>query len=280
MADPAKEATMPRPEDLEGKKFYPAGDLPPEPEDEEVIEDEGHADDPGDNSQAGQADDKAGEEGTPNWEERYKQLEKKLGEQGNELGTMRQQNQELQQALQQMQQTQTPEGQEQAQDLQTRLQDIRKQLDDGDLSPDEAMFATANVVAQMSRMEAEQIAEQRLQKFQQNSQAEQILNQFHRDNPDFEELRQTGTLEEVKKQLPGLHDDFSAYYAYKAQVAADEGYKRGKEEMEKLASGDAAAGKVLSKPGQTIRQKNQKPLTSPKDIQNSMLERLRAARGG
>ena len=49
--------------------------------------------------------------------------------------------------------------------------------------------------------------------------------------------------------------------------------------MEKLASGDAAAGKVLSKPGQTIRQKNQKPPpTSPKDIQNSMLERLKAAR--
>lgn len=270
---------MPRPEDLEDRKHYPAGDLPPEPE-EENPEGEGHAGGPEDNSQADAADAKAGEEGAPNWEERYRQLEKKLGEQGDELGLMRQQNQELQTALQQMQQSQTPEGQEESKGLQDQLQSIRQKMDDGDLSPDEAMFETANIVAQMSKMEAEQITEQRLQKYQQDTQAEQVLNQFHRDNPDFEELRQTGTLEEVKKQLPGLHDDFSAYYAYKAQTAADEAYKRGKEEMEKLASGDAAAGKVLSKPGQTIRQKNQKPLTSPKDVQQSMMDRLKAARAG
>jgi len=270
---------MPRPEDLDDRKFYPAGDLPPE--DDPEAGDPGHAAEPDDNSQAAEpADAKAGKEGAPNWEERYRHLEQKLGEQSDEVGTLRQQNQELQDALKQMQPKQTEEGQQESQGLQDQLQSIRKQLDEGDLSPDEAMFQTANVVAQMSRMEAEQIAEQRLQKYQQDTQAEQVLNQFHKEHPDFEELRQTGTLEEVKKQLPGLHDDFSAYYAYKAQTAADEAYQRGKKEMEQLASGDAAAGKVLSKPGQTIRQKNQQPLTSPKDVQNSMMERLKAARGG
>lgn len=272
---------MPKIDEMEDRKMYPAGDLPPEGDEEEIIEDKGNTDDPASDGKEPIAEpagkEKGGDEGA-NWEERYKQLEKKLGEQGNELGVMRQQNQELQSTLQQMQKQ--PESQEEAQGLETQLKNIRTKMDVGDLSPDEAMFETAQIVSQMSRMEAEQIADQRLQKFQQDSQAEQILNTFHKDNPDFEELRQTGTLEEVKKQLPGLHDDFSAYYAYKAQTAADEAYERGKAEMEKLASGDAAAGKVLSKPGNTIRQKNQQPLTSPKDIKQSMLDRLKAARGG
>jgi hypothetical protein len=275
---------MPKYEELEDRKIYPSGDLPPD-DDDAVIDDEGHAgtdtggDDPGDAEDAGDAGESG--QGGPkpsDWEERYKQLERKLGEQGNELGLMRQQNQELQGALQQMQAQ--PENKQEAKDLQAQLQGIRAKMDEGDISPDDALIETAQIVARMSRMEAEQIADQRLNKFRQDSEAERILGQFHKDNPDFEQLRQTGTLEEVKKQLPGLHDDFSAYYAFKAQKAADEGYQRGKSEMEKLASGDAAAGKVLSKPGNTIRQKNQPPLSSPKDIKQSMLDRLRTARGG
>ena len=271
---------MPRPEEMEDRKIYPAGDLPPEP-DEEVYDDPegdaGHAD-AGAEADAGQAGEQAGE-GDQDWQERYKQLEQKLGQQGSELGTLRQQNQELQQALQQMQQQpQSEEGQQQANDLQTQLQGIRKQLDDGDLSPEEAMFQTAQVTSEMARMEADQIADQKLRKFQQDAEADKVLSRFHEQHPDFEELRQTGTLEEVKKQLPGLHDDFSAYYAHKAETSANEAYERGKKEMEKLAQGDAAAGKVLSKPGQTIRQKNQQPLTSDKDVKQSMMDRLKAVR--
>lgn len=270
---------MPRIEEMEDRKIHPAGELPPEP-DEEVYDDpeggEGHAG--GEEGEPAAAGEEGAGDDTPNWEERYKQLEKKLGEQGNELGTMRQQNQELQQALQQMQQSQTPEGQEQSRDLQSQLQDIRKQMDEGELSPDEAMFQTAQITSEMARMEAEQIADAKLQKFQQDAEADKVLSQFHRQYPDFEESRQTGTLEEVKKQLPGLHDDFSAYFEHKARTAADEAYERGKKEMEKLAQGDAAAGKVLSKPGNTIRQKNQQPLTSDKDVKQSMMDRLKAVR--
>ena len=265
---------MPRFDEMEDRDIYPAGDLPPAEDVDDV--DAGYAEEPEPSVQE-PADEPAKAQ---DWEMRYKQLEKKLGEQGNELGTMRQQNQELQNALQQMQQSQTPAAQEQAQDLQSQLQGIRAKLDEGDLSPDEALFETAQIVAQMSRMEAEQIADQRLQKFQQDSEADRVLSRFHEQYPDFEELRQNGVLGEVKKQLPGLHDDFSAYFEYKAKTSADEAYERGKKEMEKLAQGDAAAGKVLSKPGNTIRQKNQQPLSSPRDVKSSMADALKRARGG
>lgn len=280
---------MPRIEELEDRKIYPSGDLPPEEEVEEEG-DPGYAAPEGDPAPAEEplagdpaAEDPAGED--PSWEERYRNLEKKLGEQGNELGAMRQQNQELQESLTKMQQAQSPEGQEQAQDLQTQLQGIRQKMDNGDLSPDEAMFETANIVAQMSKMEAEQVADQRLQKFQQDAEADKEVSRFHEKHPDFGEVRQSGVLDQYKAEFPGLYDDLAAYQEHRiaqaeqaAKEAHDKGYEKGKAEMEKLSQGDAAAGKVLSKPGGTIRQKTQQPLTKPGDVRQSMLQRLQSVR--
>lgn len=269
--------------------IYPAGDQPPEPEEDKNKSGQGHADE---NKQGKGQDDKGqkqegsqgdqGDQGNQgdDWETRYKNLEKKLGEQGNEMGQLKKQNQELVQQLEQMQagDQDKQKGEQQAPDYEGKMNDIYKQLDNGDISVEEALRQSNSLTAEMAKQNADQLATEKVQKALEEKDQEAKVQEFFKQHPDFEQLREAGTLEEVKNQMPGFHDDFSAYFAYKAQQAEQQGYEKGKSEMQQLAEGEAGTEKVLQKPGSAIRNQNPEPLTDEGDIKKSMYQRLQEAR--
>lgn len=176
----------------------------------------------------------------------YQELEKKMGEQGNELGTQKQMNSMLMEQMQARQaQDQTPATEDEKDDFDYEAQkaELRAKVDEGDLSIEEytdavsalsAEYATRNALSQYEQMTAKQ-------------QQEQAQDQFLTDHPDFLELQSSGQLEAVKQTLPGMHDDFSAYFALQAEQAR--AAAQAKEETDDIAAGDERTGKVLNKPG-------------------------------
>lgn len=270
--------------------IYPAGDQPPEPESQgnnkSGQQQQGHADDKNksgqqQNQQGAQGDqgDK-GDQSGDDWETRYKNLEKKLGEQGNEMGQLKKQNQELVQQLEQMKSgdQDKAKGEQQAPGYEDKMNQIYKQLDDGDISVEEALRQSNALTKQMTEANVEKAASQKVQEALEQKDQEAMVNKFFEDHPDFQQLKESGVLDQEKQSMPGFHDDFSAYFAHKARTAADEAYKKGKEEMQGLAEGDANTEKVLQKPGSTMRNQNPEPLTDEGDIKQSMLQRLQEAR--
>ena len=106
-------------------------------------------------------------------------------------------------------------------------------------------------------------------------QREAAQQQFLDEHPDFIELMNSGKLDPVKKSLPGIHDDFSAYFAYQAQqaTAAAEEQKR----IDKIAQGAERTDKVLQKPGakaKDIGRPNKKMTAS--ELKAHTLQRLDA----
>lgn len=275
--------------DLNGD-VYPAGDQPPEGQDDnksgQQQQQQGHADDKNKSgqqqSQQGAQGDQGdkGDQSGDDWETRYKNLEKKLGEQGNEMGQLKKQNQELVQQLEQMKSgdQEKGKGEQQAPGYEDKMNQIYKQLDDGDISVEEALRQSNALTAEMTRANADEVASQKVQEALAQKDQEAMVNKFFEDHPDFQQLKESGALDQEKQQMPGFHDDFSAYFALKARTAAEEAYERGKKEMQGLEEGDANAGKVLQKPGSTMRNQNPEPLTDEGDIKQSMLQRLQEAR--
>lgn len=200
-------------------------------------------------------------------------LEKKLGEQGRELGDLRKTVRESQQQSSQRQ----SERQEAQMSPQDALNDVYRQVDSGEISWEEGLKKSNTLAAQMA-------AEQAMSKVQEelgyrDAQAE--ANKFLAQYPDFEQVQESGELEQIKGKQPGISDDVTAYFAWKAQKSADEGYNRALEEFDKLAKGaEEQAESVLKKPGAAIRQTNEKPLKKSSDIKSSMMDRLKEVRGG
>lgn len=260
---------MPRQTDNEN--VYPAGDMPPEVEDDvKNSSDSGHAD--ADKTNKG---DDSGSPGA-DYETRYKNLEKKLGEQGNEMGQLKQQNKQLVEQLEQMKSEDQgkPKGDQQAPGYEAKMNEITKQLEAGDISVEEA-FRQSNT---LTRQASEQVASARVKEALAEKEQEEQVQRFFKDHPDFQQLKESGELEGVKEQMPGFHDDFSAYFAYKAQQAEKTGYEKGRQEMEALAQGDANTDQVLRNPGSAIRNQNPETLTDEGDIKDSMMQRLKEAR--
>lgn len=205
----------------------------------------------------------------------YAELERKLGEQGQEVGTLKQMNQMMLQQLQQTSgQAKTAPTQQEAEaevvDYDAQLQALSQAVESGDLSIGEAILKS-NAIA---KEQATRNALQEYEKLNQKRSVEQTKQQFLKQNPDFIELQQGGVLEQVKQELPGLHDDFSAYYAYKAQNAQKA--VQAKQETQRIAKGDARTEKVLQKPGtpQTKNLGKPKGRLSDFDIKQSMLKKM------
>jgi hypothetical protein len=217
----------------EDTKVMPAGAMPPEPEVEEEVEEQpepilGKFKNPDELATA------------------YTELEKKLGEQGSELGNLKQMNSMMLKQMETRQaQDQTPatEAEKDSFDYDSGMAEIAKGVQEGDLSIEEALAQTANLTAEKATRNALSQYEQMTAKQQQEAAQQKFLE----EHPDFVELQQTGKLDQVKKTLPGMHDDFSAYFAFQAdQALAD---AQAKQELEKIAQGDERTDKVLSKPG-------------------------------
>jgi len=176
----------------------------------------------------------------------YQALEKKIGEQGNELGSTKQMNAmmlEQFKALQAQNQTPAKEVEKDAFNFDAQMEELRAGVESGDISFEKALVLSANLASERATRDA-------MAKFDELSASKQraaAKEKFLTDNPDFIDLQKTGKLDAVKKQLPGMHDDFSAYYAYKAEEAASAA--RNLQETKRIAAGDENTAKVLNKPG-------------------------------
>jgi len=250
--------------DKDDKGLNPAGaPIPPE-KDTEVIEDAPKTV-------------KVGNKEYPSWDavgEAYVDLEGKLGEQGTELGDLRSANKVLTEQMESAQQAaeeKAKAGEPPTTDYESKLAAIYTQLNNGDMSVEDAMQQSNALTAEATASRAVEQATQKFETTLQERDAESIQKDFLKNNPDFAELRDSGKLESIKQEAGGMHDDFSAYYAYKA---AQE-YERGKAEALKLAQGDEDTQTVLTKPGDTIKEKN-KPKTplSESETEASMLKAM------
>ncbi len=216
----------------------------------------------------------------------YKELEKKLGAQGNELGLLRQQNQQLLELLAQQKQGGAEGGgqqgsQEATPPLEERLSEIARKVEDGEMDMAEAMAEQAKLIREATLTEAAQIIEQR----EAERKAEEAIAEFQRQNPDFLELKQSGVLEEIKQQSPIEHDDFSAYWHYKAlqaqklaEEAAKEGFKEGIDQKAKVVEGMKPAGTVLKGPGTEMKNPPPNRKYTDEERRQAMLETLKNIR--
>ncbi len=220
----------------------------------------------------------------------YVGLEEKVGSQGRELGTVKKQNELLMQQLESIQKSQTKETQpEPDEDLDAQIAAIARQVEEGELSIAESLVKTAVLSSKKATSEAVR----GVKEMQQRETIQKSQQAFRDENAEFFELQKSGALDAYKAKYPGLHDDFSAYYAYKAdsmanatqaavEAAKAEAFEAGKKTMAKVAAGDERTTKVLQKPGGTQSKigRPTKGAYTQKDLRNSGLEALRKARGG
>ncbi len=204
----------------------------------------------------------------------YQELEKKMGEQGSELGSLKQMNSMLMNQFDKRQaQDQTPatEAEKDDFDYNARMGELVKGVEAGDIPFEQALFQASNLAAETATRNA-------LSKYQEltaKQQRDAAQQQFLDDHPDFIELMNSGKLDPVKKSLPGIHDDFSAYFAYQAQqaTAAAEAQK----EMDRIAQGAERTDKVLQKPGAKAKDIGKpKGKLSPAELKAHTLARLKA----
>jgi len=207
----------------------------------------------------------------------YGELEGKLGEQGSELGTLRAANKTLTEGIEAERQAKEAAKEEGATDYESQLKEIYTQVNAGDITVEDAMQQSNALTAEAAASRAVEVATERFETTLQDRDAKAIQDQFLKDNPDFEEIRNSGKLEPFKKASGGMHDDFSAYFAFKATTA----HEAGKKEAAKLAAGDEKTKTVLTKPGESIQQTN-KPKTplSETETEESMLAALKQPPGG
>jgi len=275
------------PKQFDDTNAYPANDQPPKAAEDDKNKsgqgDQGHADDKGGQGNQGNQGGDQGDQGNKSGDDyktRYENLEKKLGEQGKEMGDLKKQNQELMQQLQQMQSGDQNKatGSENAPDYEAKINEIYQQLDNGDISVEDALRQSNSLTAEMAQKNADELASKKVQEALEEKDQETQMQKFFEQHPDFKQLQESGELDKVKQEMPGFHDDFSAYFAHKARTAEQEAYERGKKEMEELSQGDAGTDKVLQGQGSTIHNQNPEPLHDEGEIKQSMMKRLQEHR--
>ena len=219
-------------------------------------------------------------------EKSYTELSKKIGDQGNRLGQAEEERSLLLKQLDSMQaQTQAaPVETEKVVAFEQQLEVISQQIEDGEISIGEGTRQAAKISALMAQDETLK----GIKAEQSQAAIDTSRKAFAEANPDFFELQASGELELIKAQLPGFHDDVSAYYAAKTaaavaglETARAEGVELGKAEMAKIAGGDSNTQKVLQSGGKSAEQIGRKagPM-SPNEIRESGLAALQNARGG
>jgi len=142
-------------------------------------------------------------------------------------------------------------------DYQSELDKVYEDLEDGDISIEEAMQKSNALTANMAAEKATKQATEQFETTLREREAQGLQQQFLDDHPDFKELKDSGKLEPIKKESGGLHDDFSAYFAYKAEHPG--------------TAEEASPGTETEQTGKT-----QTPL-SDDDIENSMLKAMKGA---
>lgn len=282
-----KEKKMPRV--IDDENAYPSGDQPPESEE---TEDTGYAEGSEETGKetAAKDTDKSKDTGKDkgkekdkgdDWETRYKNLEKKLGEQGKQVGDLKKQNKELETQLKSVQESDKgrAEKDKEAPGFADQIETLKTDLEQGNIDLEEYTTKTTRLVADMVKTEADQRSKSAVQEALNQRDQDAVVQKFMKDNPDFQELKESGALQEIQSEYPGLHDDFSAYFEHQRRQAEQTGYDRGRQEMEELSKGDEGTDKVLKKPGSAIRNQNPQKVSGEADIKNSMAQTLEKIRG-
>lgn len=107
-------------------------------------------------------------------------------------------------------------------DSQSELSKVYKELEDGDITVEEAMKRSNTLTAGLASERGAQEATEKMGEIFQKREALEIQDKFLKDHPDFTELRDSGKLEPIKEGSGGMHDDFSAYFAYRAEHGPEE----------------------------------------------------------
>ena len=107
-------------------------------------------------------------------------------------------------------------------DYQDELNKVYKGLEEGEIGIEEAMQRSNALTAEVASKKAIEQATKQFQTTLQQRDAEVIQKKFLKDHPDFAELRDSGKLEPIKEASRGMHDDFSAYWAFKAEHVEEE----------------------------------------------------------
>lgn len=235
---------------VDGKEMLAAHEAPVEPEEETT-----------------ETEETPEEEKKVDWEDRYKNLEKKLGEQGTEVGKLRKENRKLKESFESAQKSQ----EETPAQMQDPMADIHRRVKDGEISWEDGLVEIGRVSAEAGAKQAQQWFQKELS----NRDAKQNAQKFLEQHGDFLDLQAEGKLDEVMERNPGIiQDPVAAYFAYKAEQGEEVGYNRAKEELSKLAASEKKTETVLKKPGSAIRQTNTKPLKTQHEIKQSMLGAL------
>lgn len=208
-------------------------------------------------------------------ESAYVDLNSKLGSQGSELSELRAQNELLQKQVsefgtQQPAETTTPASP----DYDKQLADLTKQYDNADLTTAQYQQGVRDITRQQVldevRPQIDEVTNSLKGEFEQRLQERdqaKVIDQFHKENPDFQQLIDSGELDKIKSASP-LHDDLSAYYAYKAEQAAKEGELR----AAKIEEGKEPAKATLADAGSQASQKPNKPKLTGRALEESMVQ--------
>lgn len=222
-------------------------------------------------------------------EKGYKEIESRFGTQSNELAGMKNQVNMLTNLIQATKQnTQAPQPPQPTQSdelsrIDAEMRDVAAKADTGDLTSGEATMRAADLATRKASI----IAQAHFDKLIQKQNAESLQREFIKENPDFKSLLGSGQLEQIKAATP-MHDNFSAYFAYKAMqekqnlANVEKGaYDKGMQDGAKLKDGSIPSSKVLSKPGGNVRQINQNQISvSDSQKRQGMMDVLTSLRGG
>lgn len=219
----------------------------------------------------------AGKFKTPaDMERAYLENEKLLGKHSNELGELRGKNAAYEQMLAGRSQETPKSTGDTTTDPNSVIGALAKQYESGDITFEKALMEYSGLTAkQMAAMAQEKLTALRDEMTQnlQNALAERDMQKrvqdFNDKHKDYKEVLASGVLDGIKKENP-LHDDFSAYWAYKAQEAQ----KIAADEAERVRKGSDTASKVLTKPGTSIQQTTKTRTADKAKLRESMMARL------
>ena len=232
-------------------------------------------------------------------EKGLKNLQDKLTSQGDELGGLRKQTQTLTETMKSIQDGQGGKGKDKGgdkgatkPDINGKLAEVLDEYGQVDFYGDEKagqkggelMKQAISLTAQMVKEDTLKETDSTVRNILKEKDMDMVRSKFLDENPDFTELQGNGAFQAFKSKNP-LHDDFSAYHAYRADLTMqeNEALTAKMEELQKvanLAGGDAGTSKVFTKPGGGMRESGKQKPKNLSELKASALEAVRNAKGG
>lgn len=253
---------------MEDENKVPAGSIPMNPvaDNQEVPQEEVKVE-----AEAPQKEDK--QEAKPDdtiakFEKMLQASQSMIGKQSSEIGALRAKLEEM---------TKAPAGPSEDEQLSALYQ----KMDTGEIDIAEGM---RQALAINSNLTASRVMSQ-LQQQQQQSEIAKVQSKFLEENPDYQQVIESGALAPYLKADP-LADEYTAYHKFKAderikQIEQENQAKilAAKEEGAKLAKGAESAGKVLGKQGSTAMAPTvNKPFKNTQEATAAMMQTLQAMR--